>query len=788
MKLLAYFTVQLLILVITSFSTLAQDKSTLSGYIKDETTGETLIGATVLISGSTRGAVSNIYGFYSLTVPQGNYKIVVQFVGYNSIEREVNLDKNLTMDFDLSEESQQLEEIVVSAEREDKNVNNIEMGTNRLEAKTIAKIPRLLGETDIIRSLQLLPGVSTAGEASSGFNIRGGGVDQNLILLDGAPVFNSSHLMGFFSIFNPDAVKNLKLVKGGIGVQYGGRLSSVLDIYMKEGSSRKFSVNGGSGFIFSRLTVEGPILKDKISFIVSGRRSYIDILAAPFTSATQFDGLSLYFYDLTAKVNYRINENNTVFISGYFGRDVVDIDISGSANIENLLGNTTGTIRWNHVFGKRLFLNLNTFYSEYDYKIGFATSDDTFDWNSDIISYNIKPEFTYFITPENELVFGLNASYYTFTPAKIKTSSPIIGITNLSVPEKYALETAAYVGLTQTLSDKISLQYGLRLSRFSYLGKGKKYTFNDATTPGARRTVARQEEFDHWKTISTDMNLEPRLSLKYSLNSTSSVKLSYNRMVQYLHLMSNTASVSPLSIWTPTTNNIPPQIGDQVALGYFRNFNNNTIEASAEVYYKTIQNSINYVDGANLLTNEFIAGDLLFGPGRSYGLELYLKKKIGKWNGWVSYTLSRGEQKIASINNGNWFPNGFDQTHNLKIASFWEVNDRWEISANFSFNTGVPISFPSHKLSVQGYSIPHNADTSRNNFRITPYHRIDVAATLYSRNTRNRYWVFSIYNLYARRNAYTIYFSRDDQTQKNQAKRISIIATFIPSVSYNFKF
>lgn len=775
----------------------AQAQNTISGYVKDASNGETLIGATVVIKGTSQGVITNVYGFYSITLPQDTYEIEYRYIGYQPIMKTVELTENQRIDIELPSESQQLEEIVISAEPEDVNVSGIQMSTNKLDIETITKIPSFLGEADVLRSIQMVPGVATVGEGASGFNVRGGSVGQNMVLLDEAPVYNSSHLLGFFSVFNPDAVKDVNLIKGGIPARYGGRISSVLDIRMKEGNSKEFAAQGGIGTIFSRVAVEAPIVKDKASFIIAARRSYIDVFAKLFTDALD-DGAALNFYDLTMKTNWNINKKNRVFLSGYFGRDVFKFDAQQGFN----WGNKTATLRWNHIFSDRVFANFTTFFSDYDYVLAFGEDDmDKFDWNSRIKNYDFKPEFTYFVNPSNEISFGGELLFLQFEPANA------IGVSNgeardISLPSKNALESALYVSNDQKIGDNIQLQYGLRYSHFSLLGSGTAYMYGD-TIPGVRKPVVGQVEYESREVIKSYDNFEPRISVKYQLNPFNSIKASYNKTSQYLHLISNTTASNPLDVWTPSSNNIKPQIGHQVALGWFRNFGpDNNVEFSTEVYYRKTLNQIDYIDGADLLINELIEGDLLSGDGRAYGVEFYAKKNTGRMTGWVSYTIAKTELKTEGINNGDWYPTRYDQRHNFKLAAFYDLNDRWSLSSNFTFLTGTPTTFPTSRYQMGDYVVPYNYGDGRNNFRIPVYHRLDISATLqgkkFKRNGERRknesYWVFSIYNLYGRRNPFSIYFTQEDSRPvpgdlvNTEARQVSIIGNMIPAFSYNFKF
>ncbi len=789
--------------IATSFSGFTQEKYTLNGYITDGNDGETMFGATVFVREIAGGNVTNAYGFYSITLPPGEYTIEFRYLGYNTQIEQISLTGDQRLDVELQSEGTELQEVVVTAEPEDENVTSSEMSTVELDIETIKKIPSFLGEVDVIKSIQLLPGVSTVGEGASGFNVRGGSVGQNLVLLDEAPVYNSSHMLGFFSVFNPDAVKDIKLYKGGIPPRFGGRLTSILDIRMKEGNNKEFEVNGGIGSIFSRLAIEGPIKKEKASFIIAARRSYIDILARPFTDV--FDGgAGLYFYDLTAKTNYNISDKDRLYLSGYFGRDVFNFDENQGIN----WGSQTMTLRWNHLYNQRLFSNLTFFVSDYDYQLSFGDNLDGFEWTSNITTVNFKPELTYFIDTRNELTFGGEVLKYQFEPANAQGTS-LGEVTKFDLPFRHALEYAFHIGNEQKVNEKLNLVYGLRFSGFSFMGDGEYYTFND-TLPGYRRFVTSVRSADKWESIKNYNNWEPRFSAKYQLTPTSSVKASYNRTAQYIHLVSNTTASNPLDIWTPSTNNIKPQLGDQVALGFFKNLKKNMYETSAEVYYRKTQNQIDYIDGAELFINKEIEGDLLAGKGRAYGLELYAKKNKGRLTGWVSYTLAKTELKIDGINfqenqetrKGKWYPARYDQRHNVKVASFYELSPRVSLSANFTYLTGTPTTFPTHRYEVQDLTIPENAEDSRNNLRIPDYHRLDFGITILGKATNRRgeirknrdTYVITFYNLYARKNPFSIYFSQADgrygpgELAKTQASQVSILGTIVPSFTYNFKF
>lgn len=768
------------------------DKNTINGYIRDADNGETLIGANVFAESETLGSTSNEYGFYSLSLDPGTYQITFSYLGFESQTMTVELDVNKTLDIELKTATAQLEEIVVSAKAKNANVSDLEMSVNSLDIQTIQKLPTLLGEVEILRSIQLLPGVSTVGEGAAGFNVRGGSIDQNLVLLDEAPVYNSSHLFGFFSVFNPDAVKDVKLYKGGIPSRFGGRLSSILDVRMKEGNNKKLAVQGGIGAIFSRLSIEAPIVKDKASFILAGRRSYIDVLAKPFLNDDINDSV-LNFYDLTAKTNYNINGKNRIFLSGYLGRDNFGFGDDAGFN----WGNRTLTFRWNHLFSDRLFSNLTILASDYDYDIDFGDdSQNNFSWNASIINYSVKPELSFYLNPKNLIRFGGHGIIYKFQPG-IAMGTSEGESQDFSLDPKYAIEGALFIEDELDVTDKLEINVGLRLSTFNYTGKGTSYELED-TGPATRRNVIGTQTHDQWESIQRYQNLEPRFSLKYLVNESSSLKASFMRTAQYVHLISNTAASVPVDVWTPSTNNLKPQMADQVALGYFKNFNDNAYEFSAEVYYKDFDNLVDYIDGADILLNQFLEADLLEGDGRAYGLELMLKKNEGRFSGWLSYTLAKTERFVNGINNNQWYPARFDQTHNLSLTTFYDLSKRVSLSSSFAYVSGTPVTFATSRIEQQGYVIPHNLENSRNNVRIPAYHRLDVSATIKGKEKPNKKWkgewVISIYNVYSRRNAFSIFFRQSYEDRDigapvdTEAVRLSVIGNFIPSFSYNFSF
>lgn len=778
---------RLLFLLFFSLSLSAQ--VTISGTIKDAANGEALIGVNVYHPVLKVGVSTNVYGFYSMTLPQGEHTLLFSYVGYHSVERSLNLKDNVTLDIELKDKGTYLEEVVVSAEREDANVKSVSMSVNKVEMRTIRKMPALLGEVDVIRSIQFLPGVSSVGEGSSGFNVRGGAIDQNLVLLDEAPVYNSSHLMGFFSIFNPDVVKDVKLIKGGVPAMYGGRISSILDVRMKEGNNKRTEFSGGIGTIFSRFTLESPIKKDRGSFVVALRRSYIDILAKPFLKDDLKD-VKFYFYDFTAKANYKLNDKNTVYLSGYFGRDLFGADFGFD------WGNATTTFRWNHVFSRKLFMNTTVFYSKYKYSLDSdlkkENKDDVFRWNSNILNYSIKPDFTWYLNAKNTLTFGGQSILYHFNPGEAEIVSSREG-QDIGLDRKKALESSVYAGNEMKLSDNMTISYGLRFSSYRYFGTPRAYIFGEPNTPGERKPLIETQQYTGNETIQTYNNLEPRLAINVNVGPSSSLKLGYNRLAQYIHLLSNTTASSPLDVWTSSTNNIKPQLSDQIALGFFKNFKDNMYETSVEVYYKTLQNQIDYVRNADLLLNPLVEGDLLYGKGRAYGAEFFVKKNKGALNGWISYTLSRTERKVDGLNNNEWFLSRIDKLHNLSVVSIYDITQRWNVGATFTYMTGTPASFPTTKYIWQGMAVPHNYSDERNIYRIPASHRLDLSLTrknkhaLFKRGESE--WVFSVYNVYNRRNPFSVYVRQNpDDPSRTEAVRYSVFASILPSITYNFKF
>lgn len=785
----------LLFLLFGALPALAQEKYTLSGTVIDGNSNETLIGVNVVVTELKTGVTTNEYGFYSITLPKGTYTVQVSYLGYKTIEQTLNMNQNIKNNFNLFGNETTLKEVIISDNKTKIDIKKPEMSVNKLSISAIKKMLVVLGEVDVLKSILLLPGVTNAGEGASGFNVRGGGADQNLILLDEATIFNSSHVFGFFSVFNPDAIKDLKLYKGGIPARFGGRASSVLDIYQKDGNSKDFHVNGGIGLISSRILAEGPLVKDKGSFLIGGRSSYAHLFLK--LSEEQKDNAA-YFYDLNTKLSYKLNPNNSLYLSGYFGRDVFSLRDSFS----NIYGNTTVNLRWNHLFSEKLFSNLSLIYSDYYY--GLDLDFVGFKWDSGIKNYNIKYDFKNYISDKFKLNYGLNSIYYEFNPGTIRPSKPDSGINFAQLDKKYAFEPALYLNADHDISNKISLSYGLRYSMFYRLGASdvnlyqdnNPVLFNPELKIYEKATPVGQKSFSRNQVIESFNYLEPRFSAAYQINDEQSIKASYNRMVQYLQLISNTSSPTPLDIWTPSDNFIKPQIADQVALGFFKNFSNDQYSFEVETYYKKVQNRLDYIDGADLIANNAIEQIILNGQLRSYGLELLLRKNEGKLNGWISYTLSRSEQQTpgrtpleTGINNGQWYNSVFDKLHNLAVTSSYTLNDKWSFGANFALQSGQPVTFPTGQYEYLGIVVPSYG--LRNKNRLPAYHHLDIAATLTPKSNNNRQWkgewVFSIYNLYNRQNAASINFRQNADTGANEAVRTSIFGV-VPAVSYNFKF
>ena len=754
----------------------AQDKFTISGTVKSKRTGETIIGATIR-SGDI-GATSNEYGFYSITLTGGDHQVDVSAVGMTLYSSTVSLNKNITLNIALEEEVKTLGDVVITASSKSRSLSSPQMGIERLTTKDIRNIPVLLGERDVLKTMQLLPGIKSAGDGNSGFFVRGGAADQNLILLDEATVYNASHLLGFFSTFNSDAIKDVTVYKGGMPAQYGGRLSSVLDIKMNEGNNQDYNVSGGIGLISAKLNVEGPIQKDKSSFLVTARRTYADMFLKLSKDST-LNRNTLYFYDLNAKLNYSFGDKDRLYVSGYFGRDVLKAGNSFGLD----WGNATGTIRWNHIFSNKLFSNTSFIVSNFNYNISIRSGANDFDIFSQIRDFNLKQEFQWYLTPKNNLRFGFNSTYHIIRPGEVVPEGEQSSFNAQYLQKRYSWENGIYATNTWKATNKLNVTYGLRLTTFSVIGKGDFFTVD----PDGKVT-----DTTHYKTgefVKTYVNPEPRLAVSYQLNSSSSVKASYVRNVQNLHLLSNSTTASPTDKWVASTNIIKPEISDQVAVGYYKNLWDNNYELTVEAYYKDMQNQIDYRDGADIFINsDAIEAQLLFGKGRAYGLEWHFKKKAGKLTGWLSYTLSKTEKLINGINNNKWYNAKQDRTHDLAIVVAYQLSKKWSVSANWIYYTGNAVTFPAGKYRVDDQVVFYYTD--RNAYRMPSYHRLDIGATwtLRQRKRFSSELSFSLYNAYGRENAYTISFREgEDDPTKTEAVQLALFK-YIPSISYNFKF
>ena len=781
------------LILIYSYGLFGQENFILSGYITDVETNEKLIGVNVLLPELNLGTTTNEYGFYSISIPNGDQEMLISYLGFKNFTEKINLLEDNILNIKLFPEVELLEEVVVKDNLERINLRSPQMSVNSLSINTIKKMPAALGEVDIIRSITLLPGVTNGGEGASGFNVRGGAADQNLILLDEAIIFNSSHLFGFFSVFNPDAIKDIKLFKGGIPANYGGRVSSVLNIYQKDGNSNDFSAEGGIGLISSRLLLEGPLKKEKGSFLLGGRSSYVHFFLPLIESVKDNKA---YFYDLNTKLSYTIDSKNNLYLSGYFGRDVFDI----SNLFNNAYGNSVANFRWNHLFSNQLFSNLSLIYSDYDYRLDFSFAD--FEWNSSIVNMNLKYDFKHYLSEKIKLEYGLNSIYYKFDPGLIEPTKEDSSIQVNKLTDKYAIESSLYAGINYQFSPKTSIQFGGRLSNFIRLGqKLNTYVNDDPLFYNSALKIYQGSEpngkidYSRGTVLKNFLYLEPRLAFAYQNKPSQSFKVSYNRMAQYLHLISNTNSPTPIDIWAPSGKFIDPQILDQFAIGYFKTFNSNRYNLEFEVFHKLIQNRLDYIDGAELIANDAIEQVLLAGEAKARGIELLVRKNEGKLTGWIAYTLSRSEQRTpgrtsseVGINNGNWYFTPYDKTHDISITANYGLNKKWDFNANFLFQTGQPITYPEAQYQFMNFSIP-NYET-RNSSRLPNYHRLDLSA-IYSPDRKDKafsgQWVFSVFNAYNRQNAANIRFQKNTNTGQNEAIRLSIFG-IIPSVTYNFKF
>jgi TonB dependent receptor/CarboxypepD_reg-like domain/TonB-dependent Receptor Plug Domain len=767
---------------------MSQQRYTISGYVRDSLSRETLIGASVTIKAQGKGVNTNQYGFFSITLPAGIYTLATSFVGYVASEKDIELNDNIEMDIAIIARSSLSQEIVISSRKRDGNVKNAQMGQIDLSMNKIRSLPVIFGEVDPLKSLQLLPGVRNAGEGNSGLYVRGGGPDQNLILLDDAVVYNPGHLFGFFSVFNGDAIKNVSLIKGGMPAQYGGRLSSVLDIAMKDGNMEDYQVEGGIGTIASRVAVQGPIAKDKASFMVSGRRTYIDVLAKPFIDkSSSFYGSGYFFYDMNAKVNYKFSNKDRIYLSGYFGRDVFDFNNSErSINISIPWGNTTTSLRWNHVFNRKLFANTTLVYN--DYKFDFEAKQDNFDvtLKSGIRDVGIKSDFDYFVSTSHKLKFGAQYTFHRFTPSVVSGRQDSIVFEPNNAQVKYANEIGVYVQDDWEVSEKLKLNYGLRFSGFQQVGPYIDYA-RDADGNKLDSTV-----YSSGQKVKNYGGFEPRVTLRYAFNDESSFKAAVTRNLQYIHLVTNAGSSLPTDVWVPSTLRVKPQLSWQYAVGYFRNFSDNMFETSVEVYYKTMQNQIEYKEGYTPSIRD-PEEDFVFGKGWSYGGEFFINKSRGKLTGWIGYTLSWTWRQFPQLNGGEKFPAKYDRRHDLSVVGIYEISPKWKLSGVFVYASGNTITLPERFYLIEG--VLAQQFSSVNQYRLNSYHRLDFSATYvpkpYSKKKFKSSWVFSIYNVYSRMNPYFIYIDQEGSAADNsltiQAKQVSLFP-IIPSVTWNFKF
>ena len=779
----------LLVIFLFSLNINSQNNFTFSGYVLDSQTNELVIGASVIIDELNIGTITNSYGFFSITVKEGNYSVKTQNLGYKDDLQIISLNKNIILNIYLTEEVESLDEVIVMENTEDIDIELPVLSLNIISGKTIRQTPVVFGESDILKTIQLLPGVSSAGEGASGFNVRGGAADQNLILFDEAIIYNSSHLFGLFSVFNSDAIKEVKLYKGGIPSSYGGRLSSVLDVYQKDGNNQNFSMNGGIGAISSRLLVEGPIQKNQSSFLVASRGTYAHL----FLKLTDIENIA-YFYDLNTKSNFVIDNKNKIFLSGYFGRDLFKLD----GTFMNTYGNSTLNLRWNHLINEKTFSNTSLIFSDYYY--GLQLDFVGFDWKSGIKNLNFKFDLKNYYSNIFQFNYGLNVIYYDFNPGTIGPLTPDSGFNFSRLNKKYAFENSTYFDVIHKINSQLSMRYGIRLNQFlrlrqnglqQYANDDPLYYDNDLKIYDPATPLA--GNFDNNSSVfKTYNNIEPRINISYSFNNQS-IKASYNRLNQYLHLISNTSSPTPLDIWVPSGPYIKPQKLDQYALGYYKRIKNIKIET--EIFFKKIKNRLDYIDGADLVANDNIETVILPGKSRAYGFEILLKKSEGRHKFMVAYTLSKSEQKTPGrnsledgINFSNWYNTPYDKPHDFSINSEYILSKKLKIVGNFIYQTGQPTNYPNSQYTYMNLNVPNYG--KRNSQRLPNYHRMDINLTLTPDKKNKKIessWVFGIYNLYDRDNASSIIFRRNNETLKNEAVQISIFG-IVPSVTYNFKF
>ncbi|SDE04709.1 TonB-dependent receptor [Niabella drilacis] len=765
------------IAIMITLGCLAQDKVTLSGTVRSAVSGETLISASVELQGGETGTVSNEYGFYSLTLPGGEYNITYSAIGFEPVTETIRLTGNKVHNVSLQELVTSLDSVQITANARGRTIRGTQMGVERLTMKEINTIPMLLGERDILKAIQLLPGIKSAGDGNSGFYVRGGSTDQNLILLDEANVYNASHLMGFFSTFNSDIVKDVTVYKGGMPAPYGGRLSSVLDVKMNEGNNQRYAVSGGVGLISAKLNVEGPIQENRSSFLVSGRRTYADLFL-PVLGDSSNKNTRLFFYDVNAKMNYTLGKKDRLFLSGYFGRDVLKLEKQFGMD----WGNKTGTLRWNHIFNDRLFSNTSFIYSDFNYNIAINNSNNDLNIFSQIRDLNLKEEIQWYAGSSHSLRLGFNSIYHTITPGEI-TSSGKTSYNNLYLQDRYSWENALFASDTWKTAEWLNITFGLRLSSFAIFGPGDFYEVD------ASGKITDTLRYAKGALVKNYWNLEPRLAASFILNNTTSVKASYVRNTQNLHLIANSAANFPTDKWIASTNSIRPEIVDIYSVGWYKNLPGNRYELTTEAYYKSFQNQIDYRTGADVYTNDAIETQLLSGIGRAYGLEMLLKKKQGRLTGWVGYTLSKTERKIGGINDGEWYNARQDRTHDVAIVTNYQLNNKWNLSANWVYYTGDAVTFPSGKYVVDKQIVFYY--TKRNAYRMPAYHRLDLGATRQLKTRRKNTsseLAFSLFNAYGRENAYLISFQQNkDDPDITEVMQTSLFR-FVPSVSWHFKF
>ncbi len=784
-------TIYLIILLqIFSFKALLadnnSDKVSISGYVKDSKTGEDLIGVTIYEKASNVVVSTNAYGFYSITTTKGKHVFSFKYLGYQLYDLEVDLQSNITKNVNMEVLGKKLNEIQVNSKKKDQNIQTVQMSTNTISMEQLKKSPALFGEVDLIKNIQQLPGIQSAGEGTSAFFVRGGSSDQNLILLDEAPVYNPSHLVGIFSVFNADAIKSAEVYKGAIPAQFGGRLSSVVDIRSRDGNLKKRAGSASIGLLSAKATFEGPIKKDVGSYIISGRRTYFDLFLMG-SSDKDVSSTKLYFYDVNAKINFKLGDKDRLFIAGYFGKDVF-----GSKDFGLNWGNATGTVRWNHVFNNRLFSNTTGIFSDFNYGLGVSSGVQGFDWKANITEYSIKQDFSYSLNNKNDLKFGGQISSRTFQPGEVKPNDKNSIFKDLIVPKNYSLEYGLYASNEQKATSRISLQYGLRLSAFQNNG-ATIYTYaNNAKKDIKEITDTINNGF--FDVDKTFIGLEPRFGMRYILNTTSSIKASYSRTYQYMHMLSNSTAPLPITMWVPSSRYVDPQSADQVGLGYFKNLFDDKVEVSVEGYYKWMNNAIDFKDNAQLLLNPAIETDILRGKGWSYGLEFYAKKAVGKTQGSISYTWSVTELQIDGINNGKAYYAPWDRRHNINIGVTHELNERWSFGANWTYGSGRPVTLPAAKYYFDYGSAVYYSE--RNGERTPDFHRLDISANLKSKKKEGRKWEgmwnFSIYNVYNRKNPFSVYSQNvkidDDKTSSDKQIVMSWLFPLIPSVTYNITF